>query len=94
MRKNYQLRKERQSTRDRFRSMLDRQDWEITQPVPWYRQRSFYLPFLMLILIFALMMAARGVQFMQKSATESPALQTGEEMDYEEARRIFQGSSD
>ncbi|MEW6235229.1 MAG: hypothetical protein AB1656_07570 [Candidatus Omnitrophota bacterium] len=88
----------RTSTKKRFRSILHKERRDEEMPVSWYRQRGNFITLLMIFVILFLAMAMKAYLLYTKnfalSSTPITAEKTpssSEEMDYEEAKSIFEG---
>jgi hypothetical protein len=88
-RPRHTFKKNRISTRDRF--LQTRKDRE-PSPQTWFRKKSNFLVILMILVVFAFMIIVKSVYQVQDNLDNKPS-QT-EEMDYEQAKKIFSGEAE
>ncbi len=99
------LKKERTSTKDRFRSVLRGEPLQSQHYTPWYRQRGQFIVLIIIIITFFLSFAVKAYyeakqydslekfqqSILNQQEEESPDPE--KEMDYEEAKRIFESTA-
>jgi len=90
----------RLSTKERFRSIIHGERLDEEKPVPWYRQRGNFITLLMILVISFLAIAVKAYfAYTQKfeipaasiTAEKTPISSEDGEMNYEEAKSIFEG---
>lgn len=102
MNNRWQSKKERNLTKDRFQSIIHhKKSKEEIKQMPWYFQRGNFFTLLMIVVIFMLSLAVKAI-YEVKAAFDLHSDSKLENnisedepspMDYEEAKRIFQGES-
>mgnify|MGYP006272187773 CR=1 FL=1 len=93
--RRHELRKERPLTKERFKSILHgEREEEEEEGRPWYFLRRNYLPLLMIMIFLVLLFGVRVLHDNQTQEDAASTEQTGEPMDYDEARDIFRGAPD
>lgn len=90
----HSFRKNRQSTKDRFVSVLHGERSE-EPAMPWYRMRRNYLPLFVIIMFFILALALAALQHNNYIGDEgTDETQQDAPMEYEDAKDFFGGTGE